>query len=133
MEKLDDLIKMAYGFTLSKIVFTAVSFDIFTKLSGTEKSASELASGLSLPDRSFSRLLNSFTALGLLKKSGGKYSNSALSEEYLVAGKPLYFGYHINALNSRLYGPWGTLEDIIRKDEFHPSVEGKSDDIVKAV
>ncbi len=133
MDKFDDLIKMAYGFAVSKIVFTAVSFDIFTKISGSEKTAPNLASELSLPERSLSRLLNSCTALGLLEKEGGKYSNSALSEEYLVAGKPFYFGYHINALNSRLYGPWGTLEEIIKKDKFHPSVDGKSDDIIKAV
>lgn len=133
MGKIDDLLKMAYGFTISKILFTAVSFDVFTKLSGKEKYAPEFASELSLPERSFSRLLNSCAALGLLEKKKGRYSNSKLSEEYLVEGKPLYFGYHINALNSRLYGPWEALENIIRRDAFHPSVEGKSDDIIKAV
>ncbi|RMF95341.1 MAG: methyltransferase domain-containing protein [Candidatus Schekmanbacteria bacterium] len=133
VENIDNLLKLAYGFSISKILFTAVSFDVFTKLSGTEKTAAQLSQELSLPERSFSRLLNSCTALGLLNKKDGRYSNTPLSEEYLVEGKPFYFGYHINALNSRLYGPWGTLEEIIKKDEFQPSVEGKSDDIIKAV
>lgn len=133
MENLDDLIKLAYGFSVSKVLFTSVKFDVYTKLSKSEKSASQLAAELQLPERSFTRILNACAAFGLLKKNNGKYSNSAVAEEYLVAGKPLYYGYHINALNDRLYGPWGNLEEIIKKDEFHPSVEGKSDDIIKAV
>lgn len=133
MEKIDGLIKLAYGFTVSKIIFTSFKFGVYNKLSEREKTASELASELSLPERSFARLLNACTAFGLLKKENGKYKNSPLAEEYLVEGKPGYFGYHINALNERLYGPWGNLEEIIQKDEYHPSVQGKPDDIIKAV
>src|SRR3990170_342157 len=133
MEKLDDLIKVAYGFAFSKIVFTTVKFGVYSRLSECEKSASELASEMSLPERSFSRLLNAAVSLGFLRKKEGKYSNSQLAEKFLVEGKAEYFGFHINALNERLYGPWGNLEEIIRKDEYHPSVDGKSDDIIKAV
>ncbi|OGL40329.1 MAG: hypothetical protein A2043_07335 [Candidatus Schekmanbacteria bacterium GWA2_38_9] len=133
MERLDDLFKLAYGFAVSKIIFTSVKFGIYSKLSKCEKTASELAKELSLPERSFSRLLNSCTALGILKKRSGRYSNSPVAEEFLVEGKPEYFGFHLIALNERLYGPWGNLEEIIRKDEYHPSVDGKSDDIIKAV
>ena len=66
MERLDDLFKLAYGFAVSKIIFTSVKFGIYSKLSKCEKTASELAKELSLPERSFSRLLNSCTALGIL-------------------------------------------------------------------
>ena len=116
MERLDDLFKLAYGFAVSKIIFTSVKFGIYSKLSKCEKTASELAKELSLPERSFSRLLNSCTALGILKKRSGRYSNSPVAEEFLVEGKPEYFGFHLIALNERLYGPWGNLEEIIRKD-----------------
>jgi hypothetical protein len=59
-------------------------------------------------------LLTGATALGLLVKDGDRYVNSPLAEEFLVRGKPDYFGGWVQMLDQRLYPGWGRLTEAIR-------------------
>ncbi len=43
-----------------------------------------------------------------------RYVNSALAEEFLVRGKPYYFGGFVQMLDQRLYPGWGKLTEAIR-------------------
>jgi hypothetical protein len=59
-------------------------------------------------------LLTGCAALGLLDKNDGRYLNSAHAEEFLVRGKPYYFGGFVQMLDQRLYPGWGSLTEAIR-------------------
>jgi len=61
-------------------------------------------------------LLTSCAALGLLEKDGSRYRNSPLAEEFLVRGKPYYFGGFVKMLDRRLYPGWGKLTEAIRSN-----------------
>ena len=47
-------------------------------------------------------------------KNDGRYVNSPLAEEFLVRGKPYYFGGWVQMLDQRLYPGWGRLTEAIR-------------------
>ena len=59
-------------------------------------------------------LLTGCAALGLLEEDDGRYVNSPLAEEFLVRGKPYYFGGLVQMLDQRLYPGWGRLTEAIR-------------------
>ncbi len=129
MKNLDDILEIAAGYQVSKTLFAAVEFDIFTILSGKGKTIKELSSELSLPERSLFRLLGVCTACGLLEKKDDKYFNSEAAEKYLVSGKQEYQGDFCKANNKFLYNSWGKLEEIIKSDTFHPVFGGEGDTI----
>ena len=62
-------------------------------------------------------LLSTYAALGLLEKRSGLYHNSPTSEEFLVRGRPYYFGHYIAMVHRYLYLPWGRLEQAIRTNQ----------------
>jgi hypothetical protein len=59
-------------------------------------------------------LLTACASLGLLQKQERRYQNTSLSEEFLVQGKPYYFGGVIRMADKRLYPGWGRLDEAIR-------------------
>lgn len=59
-------------------------------------------------------LLTGCAALGLLVKDDGRYLNAPVAEEFLVRGKPYYFGGFVQMLDQRLYPGWGKLNEAIR-------------------
>ncbi len=62
-------------------------------------------------------LLSGCAALGLLEKREGRYYNSPISEEFLVQGKPYYFGSAIAMLDQRLYLPWNRLTQALKNNQ----------------
>jgi hypothetical protein len=129
MKNLDDILKIVAGYQVSKVLFAAVEFEIFTAISGTGKTIEELSAELKLPKRSLFRLLGVCTACGVIEKKGVKYFNSEAAERYLVKGKQEYVGDFCKANNKFLYNSWGKLEDIIKSDTYHPVFGDKGDTI----
>jgi len=123
----DRLIEIATGFQASKVLFTAVEFEIFSILGKGGRTTEEIASACKLPTRPLKRLLNSATWLGLICFKNGKYFNSSISMKYLVGGNPEYLGDLMRAYNLMLYEKWGRLEDVIRNDKFQPIFPRKVD------
>jgi hypothetical protein len=109
------LMQLSTGFWAFKTLAAADELDLFTRLSGTEGiTAVELAQALSLHPRPAEMLLTGCAALGLLEKADGRYRNSPLAEEFLVRGKPYYFGGWVKMLDKRLYPGWGKLSEALR-------------------
>ncbi|TCK26245.1 methyltransferase [Pseudonocardia endophytica] len=109
------LMQLATGFWAFKTLAAAHELDLFTRLSGTGGTTiAELAGTLGIDERPAEMLLTACAALGLLEKDGAAYVCSALADEYLVRGKPYYFGGFVQMLDKRLYPGWGRLTDAIR-------------------
>jgi 3-hydroxy-5-methyl-1-naphthoate 3-O-methyltransferase len=109
------LMQLTTGFWAFKTLAAAHEFDLFSRLSGTGGTTpGELADTLSIDERPADMLLTGCAALGLLVKAGSRYVNSPLAEEFLVRGKPSYFGGWVQMLDQRLYSGWGRLSDAIR-------------------
>ena len=108
------LMQLISGFWASKTLAAAVELDLFSRISGKGTEAAELGGLLGLQTRPAEMLLSGCAALGLLEKRNGRYFNSAMTEEYLVRGRPSYFGGVVTMLDKRLYLPWSRLTEALK-------------------
>ncbi|MGK0296068.1 MAG: hypothetical protein ACI884_002243 [Ulvibacter sp.] len=114
----ENIMKIGTGFWASKILLSAVKFQIFTTLAEKKTmSAIELKShlGFKSTDRNVYDYLDALTTFGFLNREGlletAKYSNSMETDFFLDKNKPSYIGGMLEMLNNRLYGFWGNLEE----------------------
>jgi hypothetical protein len=107
--------EMVFSIAVFNTLASSLELDVFTKLSGRKATTSEeLARSLGIAERPAEMLLTGCAALGLLMKKNGSYHNSPLAEEYLVRGKPYYFGGILEMWDKRLYLAWHKLTEALR-------------------
>ncbi|MBI2876364.1 MAG: methyltransferase domain-containing protein [Candidatus Tectomicrobia bacterium] len=107
--------EIAAGFWAPRVLHVAVKLEVFTRLSGRPLDLEGAARALGIQLRPAGRLLNACVALGLLEKEEGIYRNSALAEEFLVQGKPSYYGHFVSSMEA-LYREWVELEQAVREN-----------------
>ncbi|WAC14831.1 acetylserotonin O-methyltransferase [Dyadobacter pollutisoli] len=115
------ILQMGTGFWASKVLLTAVEFDLFTLLADSNPlTAAQLKQKLNLhcSDRNMYDFLDTLTGFGFLNRTGiletAAYSNTPDTDLFLDLKKPTYVGGMLKMLNNRLYGFWGTLEEGLR-------------------
>lgn len=126
MEKgLQYLNDLTWGYRASRILQTAVGLELFTRLSGQCCRCETLAPLCSADPKLLEKVLVACCAMGLLEKQEAGYVNTALSEAYLVEGKPLYQGNIImHAANVWEY--WNTLPEQLAADTATPKAPDRS-------
>jgi O-methyltransferase domain/Dimerisation domain len=114
------IMQIGTGFWASKILLSAIRFQLFTKLSAQPgMSAQDIKTTLNLKctDRHVFDFLDALTALGFLKRDGlletAVYSNTPDTDIFLDKNKPSYIGGVLEMMNSRLYSFWGNLEQAL--------------------
>ncbi|MGH7800593.1 MAG: methyltransferase family protein [Thermodesulfobacteriota bacterium] len=80
------IMQMISGFWASKTLASAVELELFTNLSGRGGDVRDISRLLGINHRPAEMLLSACAALGLLDRSGVRFYNSSLAEEYLVKG-----------------------------------------------
>jgi SAM-dependent methyltransferase len=107
------IMQMASAFQESCLLFAASDLGVFSRLSQSSATADELAQALSLDSRGARLLLDACTAVGLLSKKDGQYSNSPEAAAFLVPGQPSDLS---NALryNRDVYQSWGKVSQLAR-------------------
>jgi hypothetical protein len=109
------LMQLTMGFWAFKTLAVAHELDLFSRLSANGgMTIDHAAREYEIERRPAEMLLTGCAALGLLDKAGDSYRNAPLAEEYLVKGKPYYFGGWVQMLDKRLYPGWGKLGEAIR-------------------
>jgi hypothetical protein len=105
------IMQIGTAFWTSKILLSAVKFQIFTILATNKTmSGAELKIDLDLQctDRHFFDFLDALTTFGFLNREGlldtAKYSNTTDTDFFLDKNKPSYIGGFLEMLNNRLYG-----------------------------
>jgi SAM-dependent methyltransferase len=114
------LMELTSGVYAFKALALADRLGLFTELSD-EKSTSvaEFAARHGIAARPAELLLTACTALGLLEVESGQYRNSALSEEFLVEGRPYYFGGWVKVVDQHEYPAYLKAEISLRGN--HPT------------
>ncbi|HMK17436.1 MAG TPA: methyltransferase [Chitinophagaceae bacterium] len=114
------IMQIGTGFWASKILLSAIKFQLFTKLAEQkEMSAKEIKTALNLKctDRHLFDFLDALAAFGFLHRDGlletASYSNSLDTDTFLDKKKPSYIGGILEMMNNRLYGFWGNLEEAL--------------------
>ncbi|MDH5767214.1 MAG: acetylserotonin O-methyltransferase, partial [Gammaproteobacteria bacterium] len=107
------IMQTATGFWASKVLLTAVEFDLFSKIDHGKMTASELGDVLGLHERGRYDFFDALVALKFLNREGdgleGRYSNTPDTSAFLNKNSPEYIGGLPEMLNSRLYGFWNDL------------------------
>lgn len=111
-DQLKYLNELAWGYRTSRVLQVAIKIKLFTILSGNNYSCANLASQCSAKNDILEKVLIACCSMGFLKKNNDLYSNTELSETYLIEGKPLYQG-NIIAHSTNVWDCWNNLPNEI--------------------
>ena len=120
----EGILQLGMGFWGSKTLLRAVELGLFAELGKGPQDMGELTQRLGLHRRSARDFLDSLVALGMLRREGNLYANTAETDLYLDPSKPSYVGGMLEMANARLYGIWGSLTEGLRTGQ--PQNEVKS-------
>ncbi len=112
IQQLQGFMRLAGGFRASRVILTANNFAVFEHLK-TPKTAAALARKIKTDPRATEILLDAVTAVGLLKKTGTQYQNTALSSTFLVKASPMYQGDMLRHSDT-LWENWSGLDLVVR-------------------
>jgi 2-polyprenyl-3-methyl-5-hydroxy-6-metoxy-1,4-benzoquinol methylase len=112
------ILQTAFAFWSSKVLLTAVEFDVFTKLGTRLVTGAELGAEVGLYPRAISDFFDALVAMKFLNREGdgetAKYFNSTESALYLDRESPRYIGGILVMLNDRLFKYWHDLPEALR-------------------
>ena len=114
----DAILHTAFGFWNSKVLLTAVTFDLFTKLGERRMTGSQIRKELGLHPRGVADFLDALVAMRFLEREGDgadtKYFNTPATALYLDRRSPRYIGRILEMLNARLFKYWHDLPEALR-------------------
>ena len=112
------IMQTATAFWASKVLLTAVEFDLFTVLNDDVMSAEQLGNKLGIHSRGTYDFFDALVASGFIEREGdgptGKYKNTANTSAFLNKHSPMYIGGMPEMLNARLFGFWNNLSDALK-------------------
>ena len=112
------IMQTATAFWSSKVLLTAVEFDLFSTLGDGSMTADELGAALGVHPRGRYDFFDALVALGFLQRDGdgptGRYRNTPQTAAFLVKQSPAYIGGMPEMFNSRLFGFWNNLGEALR-------------------
>jgi 3-hydroxy-5-methyl-1-naphthoate 3-O-methyltransferase len=112
-QNVQQLYDIGTAFWQSAALIAAVQLDLFSHLNDKALTPDTVARQLATDRRWTEKLLIACAALGLLEKKAGKYRNTALAAQLLIAGQPHYQGDFIRHLGT-LWGRFASLTDTIK-------------------
>jgi hypothetical protein len=114
----DPILQTAFGFWNSKVLLTAVTFDLFTTLGKRRLKGVEIGEALHLHSRGVADFLDALVAMNFLERDGNgsdaKYFNTPATALYLDRQSPRYIGGILEMLNARLFKYWNDLPEALR-------------------
>jgi len=120
----DAIMRLGLGFWASKTLLSAVELGLFTELAKGPLDADQLTARLKIHKRAARDFFDALVALGMLKRDGGRYSNTPETDLFLDRANPSYIGGILEMGNARLYAFWGSLTEGLRTGK--PQNEAKS-------
>jgi 2-polyprenyl-3-methyl-5-hydroxy-6-metoxy-1,4-benzoquinol methylase len=106
------------GVWRSQALVAAVELDIFNHIAQGKRTAADIAKAAGASPRGIAYLLDALTAIGYLRKTGGRYGLQPVSAAFLVRGKKAYTGAMAQAL-SLTWDAWKNLTEAVRSG--HPA------------
>ncbi len=111
--------ELTWQYRASRILQTAIRIGLFSRLSQRSCDVEQLASLCSAKKDILDKVLIVCCAMGFLDRKGNLFSNTELTETYLVEGRPLYQG-NIIAHSTNVWEFWDNLPDEI---QISPSLQ----------
>lgn len=105
-------------------MLSAIELGLFTELAKGSLDAVALTKRLQLHSRSARDFFDALVALGMLKRTGQRYTNTAETALFLDRARTSYVGGILEMANARLYRFWGSLTEGLRTGQ--PQNEAKT-------
>ena len=104
--------EMAYGFRISRVIFTALDLDLFNVMGQRTWGIPALAKRLNVSTRGLQILCRNLASIGLLVPTLGRYRTSLLVNQYLQEESPDYRGDYLG-LMQRQWDEWSRLTEVV--------------------
>ena len=121
------IMQLSTGFWGSKTLLSAIELGLFTELAKGPLDAPALTKRLQLHPRSARDFFDALVALGMLKRTGSRYANTAETALFLDRAKSSYVGGILEMCNARLYQFWGSLTEGLRTGQPQNEVKTGGD------
>ena len=112
------IMQTATAFWVSKVLLTAVEFDLFTVLGDGRMTGPVLGEKLGIHPRGIYDFFDALVAAGFLVREGdgpeGEYSCSPDTAAFLNKNSPTYIGGMPEMLNARLFAHWNNLGEALK-------------------
>ena len=112
------ILQTSFAFWSSKVLLTAVEFEVFTKLGSRRMTGAELGAEIGLHPRGISDFFDALVAMQFLDRAGdgpsAQYFNTPAGALYLDRSSPRYVGGWLAMLNARLFKFWNDLPEALR-------------------
>lgn len=105
--------ELSEGFRAAQVLCTAQRVDLFRTLAAAPLTSEELAQRMDCSERGTRILCNALSALGLLRKKDGRYSNTGAGLAALASGTTQDLAAVLKH-RAYLYERWGTLYDVVK-------------------
>ena len=111
----DRIFQMFFGYSAPLILEAAVEHKLFDVLDRQPQTAPQLAAATGTSPRGTRILLNGLVALEMVTRdAGGKFALTPEASEFLVSGKPAYFGAMLRHTSKQLLPKWMQLNEIVK-------------------
>jgi predicted O-methyltransferase YrrM len=107
------LLELSGSYWQTCTLHAGVKLDIFTSIGNRQLTSERIARNLKGNARGIATLLNALTAMKLLDKKEGKYSNTIESKTFLSKESPRYVG-HIIMHHHHLVASWAELDRVVK-------------------
>lgn len=110
---LDRIMQVSSGGWAAAILAAAVHNSVFTHVDAGADTIEAFSKKTGVPPRGAGALLDGLVGLGFLSVSGGRYRNTPDAAEFLVEGKPSYFGGFPKVMLAE-FAEWQSLPEVAR-------------------
>ena len=125
-------IDLQAAFMISRCVVAAEKFQVFRKLHNKKLSAAAIGRKIGVRGWRVEAFLAALVSIGLLKKTGNLYSNTALANKYYVRERSIYWTRLFSGECRREYQAFSVLEEMLTTEKSYASILGiDSGDYVK--
>jgi len=101
-----DISRIAYGFMASRALFAALDLGIFDHLAGEPRKVDAVSRDTGIAPNRLLVLLSALLSVGLVVRDGDGYRNAPASQDFLVRGRPKFYGDYLRVVNGQLAYPY---------------------------
>ncbi len=119
---------IAYGFFMSKALFSALNIELFGHLADGPADIERLVQCTGVAENRLMTLISALVSVGLLGQDRDKFYNSPAAQRYLVPGAPAYFGdYYRFQIDRQIYPMMTSLDAGLAGNEAGLAHQSMSD------
>jgi len=116
------------AFKISRCLVAAERLQVFRKLHGKKLSAAAIGRKIGVRGWRIEAFLAAFVSVGLLRKTGNLYSNTALADKYFIRERSIYWTRLFSEECRREYRAFSVLEEMLTTERSYASILGIDDD-----